>query len=50
MSDYLDKLSQFVSETTYDTLSPDAQAAAKDVIMDTFGAIVAGSRLPENRA
>ena len=50
MSDYLDKLSQFVSETTYDTLSPDAQSAAKDVIMDTFGAIVAGSRLPENRA
>ena len=50
MSDYLDKLSHFVSETTYDNLSPDAQSAAKDVIMDTFGAMVAGSRLPENRA
>ena len=50
MSDYLDKLSQFVSEITYDTLSPDARSAAKDIIMDTFGAMVAGSRLPENRA
>ena len=50
MTDYLDQLSQFVSETTYDSLSPDAQAAAKDVIMDTFGAIIAGAQLPENRA
>ena len=50
MSDYLDQLSQFVSDTTYDTLSPDAQAAAKDIIMDTFGAIVAGAQLPENRS
>ena len=50
MSDYLDKLSQFVSETSYDNLSPDARAAARDVIMDTLGAIVAGSRLPENRS
>ena len=50
MSDYLDQLSQFVSDTTYDTLSPDAQATAKDVIMDTFGAIVAGAQLPENRS
>ncbi len=50
MSDYLDKLSQFVSEIRYDNLSPDARAAARDVIMDTLGAIVAGSRLPENRS
>ena len=50
MTDYLDHLSQFVSDTTYDTLSPDARSAAKDVIMDTFGAIIAGAQLPENRA
>jgi len=50
MTDYLDRLSQFVSDTTYDTLSSDAQAAAKDVIMDTFGAIIAGAQLPENRS
>ena len=50
MTDYLDQLSQFVADTTYDTLSPDARAAAKDVIMDTFGAIIAGAQLPENRS
>ncbi len=50
MTDYLDQLSQFVSDTTYDSLSPEAQAAARDVIMDTFGAIIAGAQLPENRA
>ena len=50
MTDYLDQLSQFVADTTYDSLSPDARAAAKDVIMDTFGAIIAGTQLPENRA
>ena len=50
MSDYLDQLSDFVSETTYDNLSSDALSAAKDVIMDTFGAIIAGAQLPENRA
>ena len=50
MTDYLDQLSQFVSDTTYDTLSPDARAAARDVIMDTFGAIIAGAQLPENRS
>lgn len=50
MTDYLDRLSQFVSDTTYDTLSADALAAARDVVMDTFGAIIAGAQLPENRA
>ena len=50
MSDYLDTLSRFVVETRYEDLSPDAVAAVKDVTLDTAGAIVAGSRLPENAA
>ena len=49
MSDYLDQLCEFVSETRYDHLTLEAQAAARDVILDTVSAIVAGSRLPENR-
>ncbi|MBI2171109.1 MAG: MmgE/PrpD family protein [Chloroflexi bacterium] len=48
MVDYLDKLSQFVADTDYEDLSPAAVAATKDVILDTIGAIVAGSELPEN--
>ena len=50
MSDYLDTLSQFASETRFDDLSPEAVEAAKDVILDTIGAMLAGSRLPENTA
>ena len=50
MSDYLDRLSDFVSETGFEDLSPDAIAAVKDVTLDTLGAIVAGSREPENRS
>jgi 2-methylcitrate dehydratase PrpD len=50
MSDYLDTLSHFVAETSYEDLSKEALAAVKDVTLDTVGAIVAGSQLPENRA
>ena len=50
MSDYLDILSEFVAETRYEDLSPEAVAAVKDVTLDTAGAIVAGSRVPENAA
>ena len=50
MSDYLDTLSKFASETGFEDLRPEAVEAAKDVILDTIGAIVAGSRLPENAA
>lgn len=50
MTDYLDHLSQFVADTTFDSLSLDARAATRDVIMDTFGAIIAGAQLPENQA
>lgn len=43
MTDYLDKLSRFVTETCYEYLSPEAISATKDVILDTVGAILGGS-------
>ena len=48
MSDYLDILSAFVAETRLEDLNPEAVSATKDVTLDTLGAIVAGSREPEN--
>ena len=50
MGDYLETISEFVVETKYENLSEDALAAVRDVSLDTVGAIVAGSRLPENAA
>ena len=50
MGGYLDKLSEFVAGTHYDRLSQEASEAVKDITLDTLGAIVAGSRLPENAA
>ena len=46
--DYLDRLAEFVAETRFEDLPPDTIAAARDVILDTLGAITAGSRLDEN--
>ncbi len=46
--DYLDQLAQFVAETRWEDFDPAAIAAAKDVALDTIGAILAGSRLSEN--
>jgi 2-methylcitrate dehydratase PrpD len=46
--DYLDRLAHFVGTTTYATLSPAVIAAARLVLLDTLGAMLAGSRLPEN--
>ena len=46
--DYLDLLAEFVAETRWEDLHPAAIAAAKDVVLDTIGAILAGSRLSEN--
>ena len=48
MTDYLDTLSDFVSETNFDSLTPGALNAVRDVTLDTLGAMVAGSRQPEN--
>ena len=50
MGDYLDTLSKFVAESSYEDLSPNAVAAVRDVTLDTLGAIVAGSQLEENAA
>ena len=48
MVDYLDELARFAAETTFEDLSEDALGAARDVTLDTFGAITAGMEEPEN--
>ena len=47
-SDYLDQLSDFVVTTRLDDLDESTVEAAKLVVLDTIGAILAGSRLEEN--
>ncbi len=49
-TDYLDQLSRFTTETRLEDLEGSTVAAAKDVVLDTIGAIIAGSRWPENAA
>ncbi len=46
--DYLDQLAEFVVDARWEDFNPSTIAAAKDVVLDTIGAILAGSRLPEN--
>ena len=46
--DYLDRLAAFVAATRFETLAASTVAAAKLVLLDTLGAIVAGSAMPEN--
>src|SRR5262245_34939882 len=46
--DYLDRLAALVAATRFDTLPAPTVAAAKLVLLDTLGAIVAGSAEPEN--
>ena len=48
MPDYLDRLSRFVCGTHLEGLEPSTVTAAKAVVLDTIGAMLAGSRLPEN--
>ena len=48
MSDYLDRLARLVEATRLDALPPSTLAAARLVLLDTLGAIVAGSVQPEN--
>ena len=43
MSDYLERLAAFVSETRLSDLGADAVDAARTVTLDTFGAILAGT-------
>lgn len=47
--DYLDRLAGFVAETDVKRLPAPAVEAARLVLLDTLGAMVAGSALPENR-
>ena len=46
---YLDRLARFVEETSVERLPDAARQAARLVLLDTLGAMVAGSALPENR-
>jgi 2-methylcitrate dehydratase PrpD len=50
MPDYLDQLSHFAAFLSWDNLPDSTRSAAKDVTLDTIGAILAGCRLPENAA
>ena len=47
-SHYLDQLAEFVATVRLEDLAGSTVAAAKDVVLDTIGAISAGSRQPEN--
>ena len=49
MAEYMERLSRFVSDTRLQDLDTADIAAAKAVVLDTIGAILAGSLLPENR-
>jgi 2-methylcitrate dehydratase PrpD len=46
--DYLTRLARFVGETRLPDLPPSTVKASKLVLLDTIGAIIAGSALPEN--
>ncbi|MDA1128100.1 MAG: MmgE/PrpD family protein [Chloroflexi bacterium] len=48
MPAYLDRLARFVCDTRLEDLEPSTITAAKAVVLDTLGAMLAGSRLPEN--
>ena len=49
MSVHAARLAEFASEIRFEDLSDDAVNAARDVALDTLGAVVAGMREPENR-
>jgi 2-methylcitrate dehydratase PrpD len=46
--DYLDRLARLAESARFDALSASTLAATNAVVLDTLGAILAGSRLPEN--
>src|SRR5437867_2766033 len=48
VTDYLDRLARLAAETRFDALPDAAIEATKRVLLDTLGAILAGSALPEN--
>jgi 2-methylcitrate dehydratase PrpD len=45
---YLDRLASLAARVRFPALSEATVVAAKDVVLDTLGATLAGSRLPEN--
>ena len=47
-ADYLDRLAAFVVDTRLEDLDESTVAAAKNVVLDTIGAMLAGSRQEEN--
>ena len=47
--EYIHRLSEFACRLRWEDLDADARDAARMVVLDTIGAMVAGSRLPENR-
>jgi 2-methylcitrate dehydratase PrpD len=47
-NDPLTRLARLAGRTVFDDLAPATVGAARDVTLDTLGAILAGSRLPEN--
>jgi len=49
VTDYLDRLARVAAETRFDALPEATIEAARRVLLDTLGAILAGSALPENR-
>jgi len=49
VTDYLDRLSRLAADTRLDALAPSTVEAAKLVLLDSLGAMLAGSALPENR-
>jgi 2-methylcitrate dehydratase PrpD len=48
VGDYLDRLAHVAAGTRYGDLGDPTVAAAKNVVLDTLGAMLAGSRLGEN--
>jgi 2-methylcitrate dehydratase PrpD len=48
MTTYLDQLAQFAAKTTVDDVDEATMVAVQDVVLDTVGAMLAGSREPEN--
>ncbi len=48
--DYLDRLAALVAAMRFDALPTSTVAAAKLVLLDTLGAVIAGSAMPENGA
>ena len=45
-----EKLAQFIVETGYESIPPEAVHAAKRAMIDTFGVMLAGSKEPASKS